>query len=175
MQRIGLVHPDAAVQMVQHPHRRWQFGGDPVGGDVEIVRGVETFGQAPDRRQRRDVQGAGGDVDVGDLLCDGLEGRERLAELMPLADVLRGEFGRPGEQSVGEGRHGGERDPVERHHGVGAGSASRTPTTPSMRAPRTRESRSRWGSDAGSHPRRREPPATTPASVGSSTTRARSA
>ena len=66
----------------------------------------------------RQADGARGDVDVGDLLGDGLELRELAAELFAVPDVVGGEVARPGQHTGGGEAESGDREPAEQHRGV---------------------------------------------------------
>ena len=93
--RVGDVHADAAVQVVQHLHRARALGGQPVGADdrvrlVAVVRPGQPLGDPPGDRLRDDVQRPRHDVDIRQLLLHRLERAERLAELLPLLEVVGG-------------------------------------------------------------------------------------
>ena len=86
--RIGDVHAHAAVQVVADLHHRRRLRGDPVAEHVQIVAGVPSFGQSPDHRRRRQIDSPRGDVDLGELRGDGLEGGQWPAELVPVRHVV---------------------------------------------------------------------------------------
>ena len=85
------------------------LGGEPVRGDREVVGGVEPLCDPPGRGLGGQPDGARGDVDVGDLLRDGLELRQRPAELPAVLDVGRGERAGPGDDPVAEEAEAGDR------------------------------------------------------------------
>ena len=60
---------------------------------------VEPLVEPPGGVLGREVEGARGDVDVGDLHRDRLELGERPAELGPALDVVRGEVARAGDDA----------------------------------------------------------------------------
>ena len=67
------------------------------------------------------MQGARGDVDVGDLLRSGLERGEWPAELLPRRNVLRGQRQRAGDRAVGQAARSGARELVEVGHHAACG------------------------------------------------------
>ena len=96
--------------------------GEPVRGDGQVVvgrvAGVETADDLVGGQRER----AGGDVDVGDLLGDGLELRERAAELAAVADVAGGQVAGAFDHAGAERGQAG--DGVAAHH-VGVEHAER--------------------------------------------------
>ena len=78
-----------------------RLGAGPVGSHREVVAHVEPLVEPPGGVLGREVEGARGDVDVGDLHRDGLELGQAAAELGPALDVRRGEVARSGDHAGG--------------------------------------------------------------------------
>ena len=101
VQRVGLVDAHAAVQVVAGAQRRRRLGAGPVRRDREVVARVEPLVESPGDVLGREVEGARGDVDVGDLHRDRLELGQRPAELGAALDVRRGQVARAGHDPGG--------------------------------------------------------------------------
>ena len=139
VQRVGEVDADPAVQVGHRAHRGRDLRGQPVRGDSQVASCVETLREPPARRGGGQFHAAADDVDVGELLRDGLEQGNRLAELLAGGHVARGQPGGAIDESVGVA---GQCQPVlitqhrrvdsedvaisERHIGEGDGVFTRT-------------------------------------------------
>ena len=95
------------------PWRWWQvrrvlgaLRADPVRRHGQVVGRLEPRADPPGGVLGGEVDGARGDVDVGDLHGHGLELRQRPAELGAALDVVGGQVARSGDQAGG-----GERQP----------------------------------------------------------------
>ena len=103
VQRVGDVDADPAVQVRHGAHRRGHLGGGPVGADGDVGSGVRPLARRHADAVVVRFQRPPDDVDVGELLADGLEQGDQLAELVARADVGRSHRGRAVDQPVGVG------------------------------------------------------------------------
>lgn len=71
--RIRDVHPHAAVQVMADLHRRRRLRCHPVPEDAQIISRIQILGQSPDHRLGHQVNGARGDVNLGELRGHGLK------------------------------------------------------------------------------------------------------
>src|SRR6516225_5211877 len=116
VQRVADVHPGAAVQVVADTQRLGCLVGEPVRGHVEVAARLAAGVQPPATGAGRQVQGAAGYGDVGDVLGNRLERGKRPAELLPRGHVFGGQRERAGHGTVGEAAGTGERQLVEIGH-----------------------------------------------------------
>src|SRR6516225_1295535 len=89
---------------------------EPVRGHVEVAARLAAGVQPPATGAGRQVQGAAGYGDVGDVLGNRLERGKRPAELLPRGHVFGGQRERAGHGTVGEAAGTGERQLVEIGH-----------------------------------------------------------
>ena len=139
VQRVGLVDAHAAVQVVAGAQRRRPLGAGPVRRDREVVAHVEPLVEPPGGVLGGEVEGARGDVDVGDLHRDRLELGQRPAELGAALDVGRGEVAGAGDDTGrGQAETGdvalGQQPARHRRRGSSAGAPSRTTVCVVIRA-----------------------------------------
>ena len=106
------------MKVLAYVQRGEALDAGPVRRHGEVVARVEALGQPPRGVVGGQADRTGGDVDVGDLLGDGLELRELAAELLAALDVVGGQVACP-RQDAGRGEaQAGDREPAQERGGV---------------------------------------------------------
>ena len=101
MQRIGDIDTDTPVQVRHGAHGGRNLGGEPIQGDRQIAIGLQPLGQSPSGGGGGQSHPPADDVDVGQLLGNGLEQCDRFAELFTRGYMVGGQPGGAVDESVG--------------------------------------------------------------------------
>ena len=121
MQRVGLVDAHPAMEVLADVQRGEALDAGPVRRHGEVVARVDAPGQPPRGVVGSQGDQARGDVDVGDLLGDGLELRQLAAELLTTLDVVGGQVACSRQDAGRSEAQAGDREPVQERGGVLAG------------------------------------------------------